>query len=62
MCLLDFYFKAFLTLFLDLKKSIKNKVFSQSIINGEQHKETKKVEKSEYVAEKSEEMRAQVEL
>ena len=38
------------------------KVFNQSIINGERHEEAKKFEKSKYVAEKSKDMRVQVEL
>ena len=62
MCLLGFYLKIFLTLFLDLKKSKKKKVFNQSIVNGERHKEVKKVERSEYLAEKVEEVKNQVKI
>ena len=40
----------------------KKKVFNQSTINGERHKKTKKVKKSEYVAQKSDDVRVQVQL
>ena len=40
----------------------KKKVFNQLTINGERHKETKKVKKSEYVAQKSGDVRVQVQL
>ena len=56
MCLLDFYFKIFLTLFQIVKWKNK-KVFNEAIINGKRHEEAKKVEKSEYAAEKSEDVR-----
>ena len=56
MCLFDLYFKIFLTLVLDYKIETK-KAFNQSIINGERHEETKKVEKSEYAAEKREDVK-----
>ena len=61
MFLLDFYLKFFLILFLDYKVERK-KVFNQSITDGEWHEEAKKVEKSEYVAEKSKDVTVFVEF
>ena len=61
MFLLDFYLKFFLILFLDYKVERK-KVFNQSITDGERHEEAKKVEKSEYVAEKSKDVTVFVEF
>ena len=57
---LIFILKSF-NLFFRFKKS-KIKTFNKSIINGEQHKGAKKVEKSKYVAEKREDVRVQVKL
>ena len=56
MCLLDFCFKVFLTLF-QIAKSKKKKAFNQSTVIGALHEEAKKVEKSKYVAEKIEDVR-----
>ena len=61
MCLLDFCFKVFLTLF-QIAKSKKKKAFNQSTVIGALHEEAKKVEKNKYVAEKIEDVRVQVEL
>ena len=61
MCLLDLYFKTFLILFLDWNIE-KKKIFNLLIINGEQHKEAKKVERSKPVEGKNKDLRIQVEL
>ena len=62
MCLLDFFLKNLFNFVFRFKKMKKKKVFNQSTINGERHKETKKVKKSEYVAQKSGDVRVQVQL